>query len=167
MVRTFLDVLDENSTLKRLLHLTIPGVEASTFHPRAVSAYLFVAPTRMRRQISCLQICRYETWRPGTSALRSVRYESEAIAIRSGPFGPDDLLVWMRDQTASCTGSTARRIHRSYPERCACQQRVGGHPRWLEDRAGHDVAFLAKNVDTFIEAARKRPKLASVSFRLM
>jgi len=53
------------------------------------------------------------------------------------------------------------------PERCACQQRVGGHPRWLEDRAGHDVAFLAKNVDTFIEAARKRPKLASVSFRLM
>ena len=32
----------------------------------------------------------------------------------------------------------------------------------LEDRAGHDVSFLAKNVDTFMQAARKRPELASV-----
>jgi HAE1 family hydrophobic/amphiphilic exporter-1 len=32
----------------------------------------------------------------------------------------------------------------------------------LEDRAGHDVAFLAKNVDAFMQAARKRPELASI-----
>ncbi len=32
----------------------------------------------------------------------------------------------------------------------------------LEDRAGRDVQFLAGNVNTFIEAARKRPELASV-----
>jgi hydrophobic/amphiphilic exporter-1 (mainly G- bacteria), HAE1 family len=38
----------------------------------------------------------------------------------------------------------------------------GGVTFMLEDRAGHDVAFLAKNVDTFMEAARKRPELASV-----
>src|SRR6267378_2816477 len=38
----------------------------------------------------------------------------------------------------------------------------GGVTFMLEDRAGHDVGFLAKNVDTFMQAARKRPELASV-----
>jgi hydrophobic/amphiphilic exporter-1 (mainly G- bacteria), HAE1 family len=38
----------------------------------------------------------------------------------------------------------------------------GGVTFMLEDRAGHDVAYLAKNVDTFMQAARKRPELASV-----
>jgi HAE1 family hydrophobic/amphiphilic exporter-1 len=38
----------------------------------------------------------------------------------------------------------------------------GGVTFMLEDRAGHDVAFLAKNVDAFMAAARKRPELASV-----
>jgi len=38
----------------------------------------------------------------------------------------------------------------------------GGVTFMLEDRAGHDVSFLAKNVDTFMQAARKRPELASV-----
>jgi len=38
----------------------------------------------------------------------------------------------------------------------------GGVTFMLEDRAGRDVAYLAKNVDTFMVAARKRPELASV-----
>jgi HAE1 family hydrophobic/amphiphilic exporter-1 len=38
----------------------------------------------------------------------------------------------------------------------------GGVTFMLEDRAGHDVSFLAKNVDSFMQAARKRPELASV-----
>jgi HAE1 family hydrophobic/amphiphilic exporter-1 len=38
----------------------------------------------------------------------------------------------------------------------------GGVTFMLEDRAGRDVAYLAKNVDTFMQAARKRPELASV-----
>lgn len=38
----------------------------------------------------------------------------------------------------------------------------GGATFMLEDRAGHDVAFLASNVNTFMQAARKRPELASV-----
>ena len=38
----------------------------------------------------------------------------------------------------------------------------GGVTFMLEDRAGHDFSFLAKNVDTFMQAARKRPELASV-----
>jgi HAE1 family hydrophobic/amphiphilic exporter-1 len=32
----------------------------------------------------------------------------------------------------------------------------------LEDRAGKDVAFLAQNVKTFMDAARKRPEIASM-----
>jgi hypothetical protein len=58
----------------------------------------------MRRHISCLQICRYETWRLGTAALRSVRYESEAIAIRSGPF-------WSRSfSTLSCNFTSQKML---------------------------------------------------------
>lgn len=38
----------------------------------------------------------------------------------------------------------------------------GGVTFMLEDRSGHDVQFLASNVKTFMEAARKRPELASV-----
>jgi multidrug efflux pump subunit AcrB len=33
----------------------------------------------------------------------------------------------------------------------------------LEDRAGNDVQFLAKNLGTFLEAARKRPEIAGLS----
>ena len=39
----------------------------------------------------------------------------------------------------------------------------GGATFILQDRAGKDVAFLAENATKFIEAARKRPELASVS----
>ena len=39
----------------------------------------------------------------------------------------------------------------------------GGATFILEDRAGKDVDFLAANTTTFLEAARKRPELASVS----
>lgn len=39
----------------------------------------------------------------------------------------------------------------------------GGVTFILEDRAGRDTAFLAANTQKFIEAARKRPELASVS----
>ncbi len=38
----------------------------------------------------------------------------------------------------------------------------GGFQFILEDRAGKDVAFLAQNVKTFVEAARKRPELATL-----
>jgi HAE1 family hydrophobic/amphiphilic exporter-1 len=38
----------------------------------------------------------------------------------------------------------------------------GGVTFMLEDRGGNDVGYLAKNVDTFMQAARKRPELASV-----
>ncbi|HWL52333.1 MAG TPA: multidrug efflux RND transporter permease subunit [Chthoniobacteraceae bacterium] len=39
----------------------------------------------------------------------------------------------------------------------------GGVTFVLQDRAGKELDFLAKNVDTFLEAARKRPELAQVS----
>jgi len=39
----------------------------------------------------------------------------------------------------------------------------GGFTFVLEDRAGNDVQFLAKNLTTFLEAARKRPEIAGVS----
>jgi HAE1 family hydrophobic/amphiphilic exporter-1 len=39
----------------------------------------------------------------------------------------------------------------------------GGFTFVLEDRAGHDVQFLAQNLNTFLAALRKRPEIASVS----
>jgi hydrophobe/amphiphile efflux-1 (HAE1) family protein len=39
----------------------------------------------------------------------------------------------------------------------------GGFTFILEDRAGNDVQFLAKNLGTFLAAARKRPELATLS----
>jgi HAE1 family hydrophobic/amphiphilic exporter-1 len=39
----------------------------------------------------------------------------------------------------------------------------GGFTFILEDRAGNDVQFLAKNLGTFLEAARKRPEIAGLS----
>jgi HAE1 family hydrophobic/amphiphilic exporter-1 len=40
---------------------------------------------------------------------------------------------------------------------------AGGFTFMLEDRSGSDVQFLAKNLNTFMEAARKRPEIASLS----
>jgi hydrophobe/amphiphile efflux-1 (HAE1) family protein len=40
---------------------------------------------------------------------------------------------------------------------------AGGFTFMLEDRSGGDVQFLAKNLNTFLEAARKRPEIASLS----
>jgi len=40
---------------------------------------------------------------------------------------------------------------------------AGGFTFMLEDRSGGDVQFLAKNLATFLEAARKRPEIASLS----
>ena len=39
----------------------------------------------------------------------------------------------------------------------------GGVTFILQDRSGKDIAFLAKNLQTFLAAARKRPELASVT----
>ncbi len=39
----------------------------------------------------------------------------------------------------------------------------GGFTFVLEDRAGKDIAFLAQNLKTFLEAARKRPELAGLT----
>ena len=38
-----------------------------------------------------------------------------------------------------------------------------GDDHGLEDRAGRDPAFLGENVTKFLEAARKRPEIASAS----
>jgi HAE1 family hydrophobic/amphiphilic exporter-1 len=40
---------------------------------------------------------------------------------------------------------------------------AGGFTFILEDRSGGDIQFLAKNLNTFMEAARKRPEIASLS----
>jgi HAE1 family hydrophobic/amphiphilic exporter-1 len=40
---------------------------------------------------------------------------------------------------------------------------AGGFTFILEDRSGGSIQFLSKNVDTFLEAARKRPEIASLS----
>ena len=40
---------------------------------------------------------------------------------------------------------------------------AGGFTFLLEDRSGGDIQFLAKNLQTFLEAARKRPEIASLS----
>jgi hydrophobic/amphiphilic exporter-1 (mainly G- bacteria), HAE1 family len=39
----------------------------------------------------------------------------------------------------------------------------GGFTFALEDRAGNDVQFLASNLQTFMDAARKRPEIAGIS----
>jgi HAE1 family hydrophobic/amphiphilic exporter-1 len=39
----------------------------------------------------------------------------------------------------------------------------GGFTFVLEDRAGNDVEFLTKNLDTFLAAVRKRPEISAVS----
>jgi hydrophobic/amphiphilic exporter-1 (mainly G- bacteria), HAE1 family len=39
----------------------------------------------------------------------------------------------------------------------------GGFSMWLQDRSGGSVEFLQQNVQAFLEAARKRPELASVN----
>ncbi|HTL18774.1 MAG TPA: efflux RND transporter permease subunit, partial [Patescibacteria group bacterium] len=40
---------------------------------------------------------------------------------------------------------------------------AGGFTFVLEDRAGNDISFLAGNVNKFMEAARKRPEIASIN----
>jgi len=40
---------------------------------------------------------------------------------------------------------------------------AGGFSFWLQDRAGRDVDFLAKNLQVFLEACRKRKELAGVN----
>ena len=40
---------------------------------------------------------------------------------------------------------------------------AGGFTFILEDRSGGSIQFLANNVNTFLEAARKRPEIASLS----
>jgi hydrophobic/amphiphilic exporter-1 (mainly G- bacteria), HAE1 family len=40
---------------------------------------------------------------------------------------------------------------------------AGGFTFMLEDRSGSDIQFLAKNLATFMEAARKRPEIGSLS----
>jgi HAE1 family hydrophobic/amphiphilic exporter-1 len=40
---------------------------------------------------------------------------------------------------------------------------AGGFTFMLEDRSGGDVQFLARNLATFLEAARKRPEIASLT----
>ena len=40
---------------------------------------------------------------------------------------------------------------------------AGGFTFILEDRSGSDIQFLAKNLSAFMEAARKRPEIASLS----
>ncbi len=40
---------------------------------------------------------------------------------------------------------------------------AGGFTFMLEDRSGGDIQFLSKNLGTFLEAARKRPEIASLS----
>jgi len=40
---------------------------------------------------------------------------------------------------------------------------AGGFTFMLEDRSGGDIQFLAKNLATFLEAAHKRPEIASLS----
>ena len=39
----------------------------------------------------------------------------------------------------------------------------GGFTFLLEDRSGSDIQFLAKNLSTFLEAARKRPEIGSIN----
>jgi HAE1 family hydrophobic/amphiphilic exporter-1 len=43
----------------------------------------------------------------------------------------------------------------------------GGFTFVLEDRAGKDVPFLASNLNTFVDAARKRPEIAGLSTTLL
>jgi HAE1 family hydrophobic/amphiphilic exporter-1 len=43
----------------------------------------------------------------------------------------------------------------------------GGFTFVLEDRAGNDVPFLANNLNTFLDAARKRPELTGLSTTLL
>jgi HAE1 family hydrophobic/amphiphilic exporter-1 len=44
---------------------------------------------------------------------------------------------------------------------------AGGFTMVLEDRAGNDISFLAANVAKFLEAARRRPEIASVNTTLL
>ena len=44
---------------------------------------------------------------------------------------------------------------------------TGGFTFILEDRSGQEISFLAKNTETFLEAARKRPELSQLSTSLL
>src|SRR2546426_8645738 len=39
----------------------------------------------------------------------------------------------------------------------------GGFSFWLQDRSGGSIDFLDKNLQTFLEACRKRPELTGVN----
>jgi HAE1 family hydrophobic/amphiphilic exporter-1 len=43
----------------------------------------------------------------------------------------------------------------------------GGFTFVLEDRGGHDIPYLAANVDKFLAAARKRPEIAGINTSLL
>jgi hydrophobic/amphiphilic exporter-1 (mainly G- bacteria), HAE1 family len=43
----------------------------------------------------------------------------------------------------------------------------GGFTFVLEDRGGHDIPYLAANVDTFLAAARKRPEIAGINSSML
>jgi HAE1 family hydrophobic/amphiphilic exporter-1 len=43
----------------------------------------------------------------------------------------------------------------------------GGFTMVLEDRGGHDIPYLAANVDKFIAAARKRPEISGINSSLL
>jgi len=43
----------------------------------------------------------------------------------------------------------------------------GGFTFILEDRGGHDIPYLAANVDTFLAAARKRPEISGINSSML
>src|ERR1700691_171170 len=43
----------------------------------------------------------------------------------------------------------------------------GGFTMVLEDRGGHEIPYLAANVDTFLAAARKRPEISGINSSLL
>src|SRR5262249_15183843 len=49
------------------------------------------------------------------------------------------------------------------PAGIACVGTAGGFTFLLEDRSGSDVQFLTRNLNTFLEAARKRPEIGSIN----
>ena len=47
------------------------------------------------------------------------------------------------------------------------RQTSGGFTLVLEDRGGHEIPYLAANVDKFIAAARKRPEISGINSSLL
>ena len=85
-------------------------------------------------------------------AMGRAQNQSRAISSSQGAFEPADLANCRRQSSFGFS-----------PPAIPGVGTAGGFTFILEDRSGGDIQFLRKNLNTFLEAARKRPEIGSLS----